>query len=309
MADISDIADYLVRQAAAAVYPNGTSQPSIANLDIRLYQGWPIPDQLDADMGGWVLVGTPPVKQKRSNGRVINVSVYPMPGAGAEPYEILDHTYVITQPVYGMSVTITNNVVSVTGQPNTGEYLSIILNRANNFSRTGANTAAIMTALLADIQAVFPGATGDNATQVTLPMTGTSFLAAPVFAIEARIGGVGLLGRATHRQRQMVMVTTWAPNDATRRLVAAAIDVALKNVIIDTMPDSSMAKFCYSRSNQTDEQQLQTVYRRDLIYECEYATLYTFPGYVITAPTVQVAGGNWGLPAPAPSPPTVNAIP
>jgi hypothetical protein len=51
--------------------------------------------------------------------------------------------------------------------------------------------------------------------------------------------------------------------------------------------------------------QLQTVYRRDLIYECEYATLTIFPGFTITSVDVQIQGGNWGLPGP---PSTVDAV-
>ena len=108
------------------------------------------------------------------------------------------------------------------------------------------------------------------------------------------------MGRATHRQRQMVMVTTWAPNDAIRRQIAAAIDVALKETITAFMPDTSMAKFCYSRTDQTDEQQLQTIYRRDLIYDCEYATLTTFPGWTVTTVEIQTRPGNFGLPQPPP---------
>jgi hypothetical protein len=40
-----------------------------------------------------------------------------------------------------------------------------------------------------------------------------------------------------------------------------------------------------SHTTQTDEQQVVTIYRRDLVYIAEYATVTLFPGYVITSIT------------------------
>jgi hypothetical protein len=55
------------------------------------------------------------------------------------------------------------------------------------------------------------------------------------------------------------------------------------------MPDTSQAVVIYSRTNTIDEQQSQTIYRRDLIYDVEYATVQQFPGYVITSVQVSIA--------------------
>jgi hypothetical protein len=74
--------------------------------------------------------------------------------------------------------------------------------------------------------------------------------------------------------------------------IAAAIDVALKQTIRIVLNDTSSAKLTYMRSTQSDEQELQTIYRRDLIYEVEYATLFQFPGYVITSTTINLQGGT-----------------
>jgi len=61
MADISEVLVVLAAQAAAAVYPNGTGQASVANCDIRVYPGWPNAAALDNDL----LAGK------------VNISVYP----------------------------------------------------------------------------------------------------------------------------------------------------------------------------------------------------------------------------------------
>ncbi|MFC6520130.1 hypothetical protein ACFQAT_10455 [Undibacterium arcticum] len=50
MADLTDVGSALVALIAQTVYPNGTGQASVANTGVRIYQGWPNPQQLDADL-------------------------------------------------------------------------------------------------------------------------------------------------------------------------------------------------------------------------------------------------------------------
>lgn len=64
MADITEVAQALVDALAQAAYPNGTVQPSVGNCPILIYQGWPVPQQLEADL---------------QNGKV-HISVFPRPG-------------------------------------------------------------------------------------------------------------------------------------------------------------------------------------------------------------------------------------
>jgi hypothetical protein len=45
----------------------------------------------------------------------------------------------------------------------------------------------------------------------------------------------------------------------------------------------------YSRTNVIDDQTAATVYRRDLIYNVEYATVEEFTGYVVTSTNVSIA--------------------
>ena len=273
MADLSDVCAYLRAAIATAVYPNGTSQPSVAATDCRIYEGWPIPDQLDQDMAGKTLAGSPPMPTTRTGGPVANVSIYPMQGATATPYQILDKTYTITPPAYGLTVTSDGTTITVSGTPTAGEYLTIVANRSKVYSETGATASAIIAALAADLAADFPGATHTGST-LTIPN---------LYELHARQGAVATLGKVTHRQKQSIMVTVWAPTHASRSAFAGAIDVVLKETNRITMPDTSQAIVVYNRTNQTDEQQAATIYRRDLIYDVEYATLQTFPGYVVTS--------------------------
>jgi hypothetical protein len=272
VADLSDVTAYLATAVANAVYPNGTSQPSIAAMDVRIFEGWPMPDQLDRDMLGQMLSGTPPIPVTRPSGVVANVSVYPMPGTGIVVYQQQDETYVITPVSYGMAISVAGNVTTVSGQPHTGEYLTLVCDGAFVFSQTGATTTALLAAIATQAQAQYPTASS-TATTLTLP-TGHSLV--------VRQGGVATLGKVTHRQNQSVMVTVWSPTQAMRATLAKAVDNALKQKIVVSMPDTSQAKIVYSRTNVSDERQAAAIYRRDLIYDVEYATVFQFPGYVVT---------------------------
>jgi hypothetical protein len=271
VADLSDVTAYLATQVASAVYPNGDSQPSVAAMDCLIYEGWPIPDALDLDMAGNTK-NADRVVVPRTGGPRANVSIFPMQGTGVNVYQIQDETYTIVPVSYGMSVTQNGNTITVSGQPNAGEYLTLVCDDRFVYSLSGANTAALLAALATAAQANYPSASSTSTT-LTVP-TSRSLI--------VRQGGIGTLGKVTHRQRHSVMVTVWAPTRVARSALASAIDVALKENIRVAMPDTSQALVIYSRTNVSDEQQSTTIYRRDLVYEVEYATLQTFPGNVIT---------------------------
>lgn len=290
MADISDIATYLKNTATTAVYPNGTSQPSVAAMDVRIYEGWPMPDQLDLDLAGKILQGTPPVEVARPNGPASNVSIFPMAGNNASVYQIQDQTYVITPPVFGLTiVSTTNGVITVSGTPTVGEYITVVTDHTYAYSRSGASLTAILAALATDFSANYSGVV---ATATTLTIPGT-------FAMIVRQGAVATLGKVTHRQKQSIMVSVWAPNHNARTTLSAAIDNVIKQKITVAMPDTSIAVVCYNRTNVIDDRQMATIYRRDLIYDVEYATVFQFPGYVVTTVNTSIVNYNATAIAPA----------
>lgn len=282
MADISDITTYLKAAALAAVYPNGTTQPSVAAMDVRVIEGWPEPQLLDLDMAGKTLIGSlNDVPITRPGGVCATVSVFPMLGMTVTPYQIQDDTFTISPPVYGLTATVVNGVINVSGIPAVGEYLSVIADRAYAYSANGVSAAAIIASLAASFAANYSGVSS-TASTLTIPYG---------FSLTIRQGGQGTLGKVVHRQKQSIMVTVWAPNHTVRATLASAIDVALKSKITITLPDTSQAVVIYSRTNVIDDKQVATIYRRDLIYDVEYATVQQFAGFVIT--TVNESIGNY----------------
>jgi phage tail protein X len=276
MADLGDVTAALLALATTAVYPSGNAGPSVTSTPVRLFEGWPLADQLDLDMAGNMKVpggGVTP----NGVGPISNVSVFPMAGAGGNPYQVLDYPSVIVPPVYGLTASISSNVLTLTGTPTAGEYLTIIAQNSHVYSRTGASAAAILSALQADAVSDYPSVTATSST-ITFPTTST---------LQARLGAPGTMGQVTHRQKHAIIVSVWAPTPALRNALAAAIDVVMKENIRITLPDTSEALITYDRAIQSDNFETATVYRRDLYYNVEYATLQQFQAYVVTSVTTQ----------------------
>lgn len=277
MADLSDLTAYLAGVAAAAVYPNGILQPSVAAMDVRIFEGWPQAEKLDRDVSGLNDDGT-----ARTNGPAAQVSIYPMPGTGNSVFQIQDRDYVVTPVSLGMAVSVVGNVISVVGQPNAGEFLTLVCDDAVILSRGGASTAALLAALAADAIAAGYAATSD-ATSLTVPFG---------HELVVRQGGKAKMGRVINRQCQLIMISVWAPNRIARAQLAAAIDELVKEKVRISLPDTSQAIVKYNRTNVSDEMQTVTVYRRDLIFDVEYATLKIFDAYTVTSVTTTIASLN-----------------
>ncbi|WP_024516848.1 hypothetical protein [Bradyrhizobium sp. Tv2a-2] len=281
MADLSDVTAYLKSQAISAVYPNGTLQPSIVGLDCLVVEGWPNAAKLDLDVAGMTLDNSrkPPLEVQRPNGPRMNVSVFPMAGTGVSTYQIQDETRIISQPTYGITFVVIGDVIYASGQPGPGEYLTVEADRQFIYSATGATLPAILSTLATQAQANYPTASS-TATSLSIPAK---------FSFSVRQGGVGVMGKVTWRQKHCVMVSVWADTPDHRTTLASAVDNLIKQNLKVSMPDTSQAVIRYSRTNVIDEGEARTVYRRDLIYEAEYATLEEFPGYVVTSVTIDIA--------------------
>jgi hypothetical protein len=177
MADLTEVASKLVQIIAAAVYPNGTSQPSVTGAPVLVYQGWPNPQQLAQDLAA---------------GK-IHISVFPRPG---------------------------DKVTSVTSGD--AEWVE----QSNN-------------------------------------------------------GTVGISTRELRRQTRQFQITIWASCYEKRDPLASAVDIALASITRMDFADGSQGQLTYVNSTQDDNQQNQGIYRRDLFYAVNYATVQTETDYVI----------------------------
>lgn len=252
MADVSDVLNALAAIAAQAIYPNGTGMPSVSGVATIAYPGWPQSSQLDADMTA-IPQGT---------GR-IHVTVYP-----GGPQRLTTRYFADWQPpvVNGATLvlTIAGQTVTVAGTVSVPQNVALVVDGAATvYAVQRADTlTSIATALAAQIQ----GASNVGAV-ITLP-AGARIEA-------ARAGGSGTIAREVRRQQGAVQVTVWADTPGHREATATAIDSALAALEFVTLPDGSSARLMYQSTRFDDTTQKANLYRRDLIYSAEYATVQT----------------------------------
>ena len=246
MADISEVLVVLAAQAAAAVYPNGTGQASVANCDIRVYPGWPNAQALDADL----LAGK------------VNISVYPTPQEkNTTRYvrrwqPVVRNTPTVTLTLDGAHVTVGGSIPL----PFFPQNLAILIG-TNGYTypmQESDTLATIATGLALQI----PGASSSGAV-ITVPAGPTPVL---------RVGSTGTAIQEIRRQKRLIQITIWAPTPALRDTVAKAVDVVLADLAFLTMPDGTGARSVYQDSPMTDSLEKAKTYRRDLRYNVEFAT-------------------------------------
>lgn len=294
MADISDITGYLAQTAANACYPNGTSQPSVAGIDILIYEGWPLAESLDLDLTGQML--GPNGVTARPGGVRANVSIFPMQGTNTPIPQILDETYIVTPAVFGLTAQCIQDPItsafsiSLTGAPGSTEFMTVEIDQLYIASATGASSLEILQALASQIVSFQPTPMQPDYTPAyTANVVGDALIVGGAAYCVARLGSQGTLGKVIHNQRQSIMISIWAPDHVSRTKISEAIDILIKKRLVVTMPDTSMARICYNRTNLTDDHEPMACYRRDLIFLADYATLDLFPGTVITSVTTEIA--------------------
>lgn len=273
MADLSDIEAVLVSTIAAIAYPDGTSGPSIAGTPVKVFRGWPIPANLDADL----------------RAKKINISVYP---SDTERRTTRYAPEWITRDVPPPSIALAASAgaIAITGVPAASQNACVVVNGTAYVHpvQAGDTLSTIATALAAQISNDTP-ATSSGA---TIAIPGAHSLA-------ARVGTVGTTIREIRRQRRTFQVTTWCPTPASRDLIASAVDEALADIDFLTLPDGSSGRLLYERSHVGDQSEKEGLYRRDLFYSVEYATTQVRQGATIVAPVLNLGGLDGGPIPPA----------
>lgn len=249
MADISQVRDALKLLCVTAVYPNGITQPSVADVTITCASGWPEPGekQLDAILAA---------------GNAM-VTVYPIAGMDANTTRFLAQMEVLTTiPPAELTLTVSGNKITVGGTIKAGEAACANVNYlAYSYGVLSTDTIDTIAAALA---AKIPNATASGAV-ITITQ---------VFEIIASVSVPVSMQQEIGRQTHMFMITSWCPTPVLRDLIAPAIDVFLKQQFNKRilLQDNTLARLIYRGTVDTDHLAKQNIYRRDLRYEVEYVT-------------------------------------
>jgi len=246
MADQTDVANALVAAIAAAVYPSGIGAPSLTGIPVLVYQGWPIAQNLDRELGA---------------GRA-NVSVFPTATEHVTESLNMDWEQLsIGTPTVGL--TVNGSSVSVGGTVVSGQNVALLVDgKPFVYPVQASDTlASIGTALAALVSA--SRSASNVGPVVTIPGART---------IVARVGVAGTLMRLLRRQEKLFQITVWANSPAARDPLATAIDVALAGSYRQSMPDGTMAILRYRNSVQSDATEKAGIFRRDIFVAAEYVS-------------------------------------
>lgn len=247
MADLSDVVKLLADTAAGALYPNGTSQPSVVAVDCKVVEGWPVPADLDAFLAA---------------GK-IQVSVYPLPGMDRNTSRFPKVWQQLSVNSATLTATVSGGTLTIGGTVSTPQVVMVRYNGAYySYEVQGTDT---LDSVAAGIAALITGATSSGAV-VTVPSA---------WELIGRIVTSGTAIMELRRQQRVFKITVWAPTPALRDSASQVIDLAFAQIERADLPDGSSARVVYRGTVESDKNLPRSIYRRDLDYQVEYATTIT----------------------------------
>jgi hypothetical protein len=263
MADLTDVAQALVDVINGALYPNGTSEASAINAACRVGRGWPLKGALDADL----------------KAKVLNVSVIPVPGMERNTTRYSTDWQTLAQPVHSITATVTPTTVTLAGTVSVPQNVAVLVNGTAYIHavQTGETLTSIATALAAQINV-----------DTTASSAGAVITIAGAHALEARIGGVGIIARVLRSQQRLFQISVWASSPEQRTAAAVIIDGAFAHLSFLTLSDGFAARITYQKTAENDRNMLDGLYRRDLDFLVDYATTETSTATEIVVFTPQI---------------------
>ncbi|MEW9304550.1 hypothetical protein [Labrys neptuniae] len=256
MADEADAGNALVALIAAAVYPNGTSQPSPLGAPASIMRGWPVPAVLD---------------QAMSTGQVV-ISVFGQNGTEKNVTRFSRDWAQLIPAVETVTTTVVDNVLTLGGAVQTPQNVAVIVGdyppskiSAIYPVQPGDTVATIATGL----------ATLLTAQGVSVSTAGPVLTFAPNVRVVAHAGGYGTIVRELKRQERCFTITVWCNSPAQRDQVSPIVDIALARPENLRFADGTVGRLLYERTLILDERQTVEIYRRDIQYRVEYPTIET----------------------------------
>ena len=261
MADLNDVCNALVTLATQTIYPNGTSQISaIAGaVSCKIYQGWPLPQQLDTDL----------------QNNLVNVSIYPL-GTESNTTRYLKDWQQLSVNAPTITATIAAQTITLTGLVTSPQnVMALVDNKTFIYPVQASDTLISIATALAALIAVQVAGTTSLGAVITIP-AGKKLLT-------ARTGANGTNIREIKRQERAFQITIWANSPDVRTSAASLLDIAYGDVERIVLADQSVAKLTYKGSPINDSNEKSRIYRRDLIYTVEFATTQTATDTVVIA--------------------------
>lgn len=248
MADISDVLDVMAQLVTTAVYPNGSGQPSVANVQVTIEEGDPIRSQLDQDI---------------LNGNA-HISIFPT--NIVRDVTRFEREFLISEKIAPTIIlTISNNQVQVTGTVVLPQSVMLIVNKTGYAYtlQAGDTLNSIATNLAANTPNA--GAFGN-----TITISGN------IYSLQAEVATPYTAVEEIRRQEQVITISIWSPTPAIRSALGSAIDQYVGAQFRVLLPDNLYGLlWFYPRAREDDGNQDSLIYTRELNYKMQYATTIT----------------------------------
>ena len=247
MADESDVETALANAVSVALYPNGPRGVSVPGPDCRIYRGWPTSGALDADLA----IGT------------INVTVFPSARVGRTTTRYATR-WSGTPATPVLYATVVGTVVTFAGVAAAGQVAGILADGQSYAYRIrSGDTPELVAANLASLM---------RARRV-VNLSGATVAIVGAATIQGRVVADAWMQQEVRRQEQDFHVTCWCPTPAMRDVTSIAIDKLLSITRFIDLADGTAGKLAYAGTTLFDQSQDARLYRRDLTYCVEYATV------------------------------------
>jgi len=271
MADINDVLDAFATLIQATVYPNGTAQPSITGNGVKIHAGWPISEDLDADLG--------------ASSPIAHISIIDRPeerDTSAQGLGWAELTPAAPRIIATASRAGAGSQIVIGGSIQAGDVVGVTVGvmapRSVGYGVSSGDSLNGVAAALASLLNPIVAASSTGSV-VTLPTEPN---------VIARIGGTGSAIRQVSRQNKLFQITVWAPDNGTRKTLAAALEAAFSANYRRVLVDWTMATIRRHQSFNVDEQQKRLIYERHLMFFAEYSTTQVISATTVVAPVINV---------------------
>ena len=246
MADISDVEVALAEAVVSALYPSGLNGPSVTGKPVRVYRGWPSTGPLAVDLAAGVA----------------NVSIFAVPGATRNTTRWAP-TVRTTAGVATLSVTSSGNAVAFGGTGGAGQLAGVLVDgKAFVYRGRPGDSAALVAATLAEqVRALR-----------SCWLSGSSLSVPGAIRVVGRVAADGSAQTEWTRQNQGFRLSAWCPNPASRDTICRALGISLAATAFIALSDGTGGRVRYRATSSFDDAQDAQMYRRDLVYDVEYAT-------------------------------------
>jgi hypothetical protein len=195
----------------------------------------------------------------------INVSVFPKGEFGRNTTRYSQQWQGSRVPPT-ITASISGFVVTIGGSAGPGHLIGLLVN--NNSYVYSPNASDTLEIIAANLATAVRNDWIVNLSGATLAIPGAGSIVVRVVASASSI-------QELRRQQQEFRITCWCPTPATRDTSASAIDSLLAGIQFMNLPDGSQGRLQYRGTLVFDQSQDALLYRRDLLYDVEYPTIFS----------------------------------